>query len=336
MMQQKKLFKLIVINVIIANFAGLGLRYPFLSVAQIQKLPPPLMTQKEENLMAEIREIGLRKDKSQIDKVRNALKEKHPSLLISALLALGRLGAIEAIEDIRALQVRLASGSEVQPFVTLAIARIEAERAFPQVTDRNQLKQKVQRLLQAGKVSVSQIHKSALQYAEQLKAKRYDRAPFETQLLRQAAEIAADAYQRGVKDAFNVVGLNFSLDPVAKLKVHLGRMSKEQRIYWLINALSTKQFARMEDNYLMQALADEGEAASKAILAKLKEMKANRDKYHYVGFMLLFRTLTCIGDPNAIPVVQAFVSEPGWLGYYAEQALQIMKEGRRTVRALDY
>jgi hypothetical protein len=92
----------------------------------------------------------------------------------------------------------------------------------------------------------------------------------------------------------------------------------------------------MEEDYLMQALADEGEEASKAIIAKLKEMKLNRDKYHYVGFMLLFRTLTCIGDPDAIPVIQSFSNEPDWLGYYAEQAIKIMKEGRRTVPAVDY
>lgn len=335
MMQQKKLFGFVVITVIISNFVGSGLIHSFLSVAQVQKLPP-LITQKEENLLAEIHEIGLQRDKSQIDKVRNALKENHPALLISALLALGRLGAKESIEDIYALRVRMASGSEVQPFIALALARIEAERAFPQVTNGEQLKLKVQRLLQAGQVSVSQVHKGALRYTEQLKARRYGWAPFEVQILRQAAEIAADAYQRGVKDAFNIVKLNFSLDRVAQLKVQLGQMSKEQRIRWLVNVLSIKQVARMEDNYLMQALADEGEAASKVILAKLKEMEKNRDKYHHIGFMLLFRTLTCIGDPDAIPIVQSFASEPGWLGYYAEQALKIMKEGRRTVRALDY
>jgi hypothetical protein len=52
--------------------------------------------------------------------------------------------------------------------------------------------------------------------------------------------------------------------------------------------------------------------------------------------MLLFRTLTCIDDPDAIPVIQSFANEPAWLGYYAEQALKIMREGRRTVRAVDY
>jgi hypothetical protein len=194
----------------------------------------------------------------------------------------------------------------------------------------------MKRFLQAAKVSVSQIHKGALWYTEQLKVKRYGRAPFEVQVLRQAAEIAVDAYQRGVKDAFKIVGLNFSLDYVAQLKVRLAQMSKEQRISWLVDILSKKQVARMEEDYLMQALADEGEEASKAIIAKLKEIKLNRDKYHYVSFMLLFRTLTCIGDPDAIPVIQSFSNEPDWLGYYAEQAIKIMKEGRRTVRAVDY
>jgi hypothetical protein len=326
----------IVVIIIIANQLDIGPYRPRFPIAQRTGVPYPYMTVEEENLFAEIRDIGLKRDLSRIDKVRHALLENHPAILIAASLALGRLGTKEAIDDLHALQARLASGSEVQPFIALALARIEAERDYPNVTDENQLQRKMKRFLQAAKVSVSQIHKGALWYTEQLKVKRYGRAPFEVQVLRQAAEIAVDAYQRGVKDAFKIVGLNFSLDYVAQLKVRLAQMSKEQRISWLVDILSKKQVARMEEDYLMQALADEGEEASKAIIAKLKEIKLNRDKYHYVSFMLLFRTLTCIGDPDAIPVIQSFSNEPDWLGYYAEQAIKIMKEGRRTVRAVDY
>jgi len=322
--------------IIIANQLDIGPYRPRFPIAQRTGVPYPYMTVEEENLFAEIRDIGIKRDLSRIDKVRHALLENHPAILIAASLALGRLGTKEAIDDLHALQARLASGSEVQPFIALALARIEAERDYPNVTDENQLQRKMKRFLQAAKVSVSQIHKGALWYTEQLKVKRYGRAPFEVQVLRQAAEIAVDAYQRGVKDAFKIVGLNFSLDYVAQLKVRLAQMSKEQRISWLVDILSKKRVARMEEDYLMQALADEGEEASKAIIAKLKEMKLNRDKYHYVGFMLLFRTLTCIGDPDAIPVIQSFSNEPDWLSYYAEQAIKIMKEGRRTVRAVDY
>ncbi len=207
------------------------------------------------------------------------------------------------------------------------------------VTDREQLTKKVGAFMRAAKVSLPQVRKGALWYGEQLWLKCYPRwAPFEVQVMRQVVEMAGKAYQRGVWDAFKVGGFNFTLDHVAQLKVRLGKMDQGERIRWLVDSLSKKQVARWEEDYEIQALADEGLAAIKVIIAKLQEMRVHRADYpQHTGFALLFRTLASIGDLNAVPVIKSFLNDDNnWVRYYAEQCLGYLEQGWRVVRAVDY
>jgi hypothetical protein len=219
------------------------------------------------------------------------------------------------------------------------LARIEAGHAFPEVKDERQLQAKTRHFLKVAKVSPSQIHKGALWYTEQCRKRLYSRwAPFEVQVLRQAAEMAGEAYQNGILNAFKVTGLDFSLDYASQLKAKLGQMSREHRIQWLVDSLSKKQVGRWEEDYEIQALADEGLVASKAIIAKLQEMRTHRTQYRYhAGFALLFRTLACIGDHDSIPVVKSFLNDSdSWVRYYAKQALRYLEQRWCIVRATDY
>jgi|GEM_PF-1189022 len=326
--------------VLVADHLGLGPYRPRFSLTTgISGTPYPVLTPEQASLMADIRAIGLRRDRSQIAKVLEALEEEHPLVIITALLTLGRLEVPEVKENLLALQTRLPENSEIQPFIALALARIEAGQAIPQVRDESSLRAKVRHFLRAAKVSPTQVHKGALWYVKQLQQKRYPRwAPFEVQVLRQVAEMAGEAYQNGILNAFKVTGLDFSLDYASQLKAKLGQMSREQRIQWLVDSLSKKQVGRWEEEYEIQALADEGLVASKAIISKLKEMSTYRAQYrNHVGFALLFRTLTCIGDPDSIPIVKSFLNDrDGWVRYYAEQALKYLEQGWRVVRATDY
>ena len=156
--------------------------------------------------------------------------------------------------------------------------------------------------------------------------------------MRQVAEIAGEAYQRGVWDAFKVGEFNFTLDHAAQLKVRLMQMEREERIRWLVDSLSKKRVGRWEEDYEMQALADEGLAASKVIIAKLQEMRTHRAQYPYhAGFALLFRTLTSIGDLNAVPIIKSFLNDDNnWVRYYAKQTLGYLEQGWRVVWAVDY
>jgi len=151
------------------------------------------------------------------------------------------------------------------------------------------------------------------------------------------AEIAGEAYQRGVWDAFKVGGFNFTLDHVAQLKVRLRQMEQEKRISWLVDSLSKKRVGRWQEDYEIQALADEGLAASKVIIAKLQEMREHRADYPHTGFALLFRTLTSIGDINTVPVIKSFLNDDNnQVRYYAEQSLGYLEQGWRVVWAVDY
>lgn len=301
--------------------------------------PYSVLTREQSNFMAEVRAIGLRHDRSQIAKVLKALKEEHPLIVITAILALARLEAPEATEDLVALQSQLPESSELQPFIALALARIEAGQAFPEVKDERQFQAKIRRFLKAAEISPTQIHKGALWYAEQCRKRLYPRwAPFEVQVLRQVAEMAGEAYQNGILNAFKVTGLDFSLDYASQLKAKLSQMSRERRIQWLVDSLSKKQVGGWEEEYEIQALADEGLVASKAIITKLQEMRTYRTQYRYhAGFALLFRTLTCIGDPNSIPVVKSFLNDSdSWVRYYADQSLRYLEQDWRVVRGIDY
>jgi len=253
-------------------------------------------------------------------------------------MALGRLEDPEAEDDLLSLQRKLPWHSDLQPFIALALARIEAGKAVTVVTDREQLAKKVGAFMRAAKVSLPQVHKGALWYREQLRLRRYPRwAPFEVQVMRQVAEMAGEAYQRGVWDAFKVSGFNFTLDHAAQLKVRLGQMERRQRIQWLVEHLSKKRVLRWEDEYEMQALADEGIEASRWICEKLKLMRVYRNEYHDNGFCALFRTLKCIGDPEAVPIVRSFLNDNDrWIRHDAQDALQYLEQGWRVVRAVDY
>ncbi|MCS7192883.1 MAG: hypothetical protein NZ937_07880 [Armatimonadetes bacterium] len=297
----------------------------------------PAPDDRECTLMAEIRTIGLRRDKSQFEKVRAALWERHPGIVITAIMALGRLGVKEAEEELRALQTLIP---EYSSFIQLALARLKTENAFPDISNNWQFCQKIAYFLKILNKSENQINQIASKYAENLQKLPTSLigTPIEVQALRQIAEMATEAYAKGIHNAFASLKLDFSLDPVAQLKVKLGQMSSKERIRWLVDLLSRKKVLRWQENYEMQALADEGKEAVEAIIAKLKEMAIKRQDYPaHAGFAALFRTLVSIGDHKAIPVIETFLNDNNeWVRYYAQQALGDLKQGRRVVRALDY
>jgi hypothetical protein len=63
----------------------------------------------------------------------------------------------------------------------------------------------------------------------------------------------------------------------------------------------------------------------------------NRDEYHDNGFCVLFRTLKCIGDLEAVPIVRSFLNDNDrWIGHDAQDAVQYLEQGWRVFRAVDY
>ena len=85
-----------------------------------------------------------------------------------------------------------------------------------------------------------------------------------------------------------------------------------------------------EDNFLIQALINEGDAATPIILAKLKAMDPNPTKHIGPGFAFLFRALEGIGGAQAIEAVAALRSHPHVrVRTHAEQSYGVLASGKR-------
>ncbi len=299
--------------------------------------PAPPLTREEADLLVAVREVGLKRDRTQLPLVRRALKESHPFLLTAAVLAAGRLGDTESLPAMEAIAQRRIETREGE-VAKAALAYVKAESAVGRANSAAAFSRKVNHFLSAAGLSAARIRGAAQAYAAQKKAGGHGPMPFELHALRCAADLVMEASEAGVSNAASLSGLDFSLDYPAQLKVKLAPMSHQERIAWLVELLSKKKAGRWQEDYEMQALADEGLAASQAIIAKLQEMKAHRDQYPYhPGFVLLFRTLTCLNDPDAIPAVRSFLNDDDrWVRHYAQQALGRLEGGVRVVRAVDY
>lgn len=299
--------------------------------------PPPPLTQEQADLLVTVREAGLKRDRSKLSFVRKALKESHPFLLTAAVLAAGRLGDTESIPAIEAIAQRHVETREGE-VAKAALAYVKAESAVGRVNSAATFLRKVNHFMSAAGLSAARIRGAAQTYAGLKKSGEHAPVPFELHGLWCVADFVMEAFEAEVPNAAALTELDFSLDYPAQLKVKLALMNHQERIAWLIESLSKKRAGRWQEDYEMQALADEGLNASKAVIAKLREMRTHRNQYpHHTGFVLLFRTLTCLNDPDAIPAVRSFLNDDDRrVRHYAQQALGRLEGGVRIVRAVDY
>lgn len=296
---------------------------------------PPLALREEVDLCIELRKAGLKRDRTKLPLIRKVLKEEwHPTILTAALMAAGRLADEESIPAIQSIIQRYQE-TNVGELAEVIIALIQTEKWVEEANSPQALIRKIKTFLKIVKMSKERIEEAARAFR---RAKWRSYTPSEIYAFRLIAELVAEAIKAGVPNAANIAGLDFSLDYAAQLKVRLASMSKRERISWLIETIARKRVIRGQDYYLVCALADEGIEAVEPILAKLKFLKHNREGYAYPGIKTLFRTLACIGDKRAIPVIRSFVGDKEiWLDYYARQALEYLESGRRFALAVqDY
>jgi hypothetical protein len=297
--------------------------------------PDPPLTKEQADLIVEVRVARLKRDRTKLSFVRQALKGSHPAVLITALLAAGRLGDSEATNQINTLATAHL-GDTVGELANVMLARINTENAIGRATSGESLSRKVNHFLSTTKLSKTRIEEAVRAFHARGGAGE-QQTPFEVYALRQMADFAAEGYEAGVPNAASLAGLDFSLDHAAQLNVRLAPMSKKQRIDWLIESIARKKVMTGEDYYLVRALADEGTEAVEPILAKLRILKSNREGYSYPGIKTLFRVLDGISDKRAIPVVRSFLDDSEqWLRYYARQSLQDLERGYRTPYMVDY
>ncbi|MEJ5293633.1 MAG: hypothetical protein WHT28_00165 [Fimbriimonadales bacterium] len=236
-----------------------------------------------------VRQIGLRQDRSAVPAlldilqkaVRDGVDEElllvrpqrgmpwsasYPAHLHTAtIVALGRLGDLRAIPVLEAFRNH-HEYRRFAPLVSVAVARIKAEQAVPQADTLAKWQAKVERFAEALGLSLSDL----ISTVRQTRGVHSGRsAPAQPQLaLRALAEMAAEAYRQGCQESFDWLqraGVEWDADRAAWLTAELAVRSPEQRIAWLMEQIRTKSALTVVDEYLFQALADQGERAVPAL-----------------------------------------------------------------------
>ncbi len=228
--------------------------------------------------LARIRQIGVRKDRAQLQVLLHALQRKPDSNALfslkvampaptapfywhwqtAVLLALARLEDARSLPDLMAL--RSNPEWKDHPYLIPAIARIKAGTAVPQVQAASDWRRKVAVFLQK------------CQSADDSETARSHHQAVCTRFL---AEMASEAYAAGVREAFRVlseVGIDWQSDPVANWIVELGQRTVQERVEWLLARLRTATAIRAELYYDLQVLADCVEIAVKLLIGWWDEL----------------------------------------------------------------
>ncbi len=278
--------------------------------------------------LAEMRVAGLRCDRSQISNLRDILKNPYPDnrkgylppasqlFVITALRALTRLGAAEAVPDIDQLIADSKDCPEVANYAKVQKARLLAENSAQGITNsKAHALAVISRFYSVLGLSSTDLNAGVKQYQHQLLTEPQgagNGTPVSVEVYA-VRELADMAYQRSYQDFLSLPGvsqIDFSLDYPSALKLRLVPLSREARIETLIEALVNTRILGRGEDYDMQLLADEGLAASPAIAAQLNKMKMHRSEYQENNFSALFRVLSAIGDQEQAPVVARFVDDP--------------------------
>jgi hypothetical protein len=263
--------------------------------------------------LAHIRQIGVRKDRAQLQVLLHALQRKPDSNALfrskvampalsaplywhwqtALLIAFARLEDARSLPDLMAL--RSKPGWKDHPYLIPAIARIKASVAVPRVRTAEDWRRKVAVFLQECKGGDdSQSRHQAI-------------------CTRFLAEMASEAYAAGVREAFRVLneaGIDWQSDSVASWIVELGQRTGQERAEWLLARLRTATAIRVELYYDLQALADCGEIAVKLLMGWWEELSQSATSNTDSPAIEVRRAL-CLQALAAIdhPAARAFVEK---------------------------
>lgn len=292
----------------------------------------------EGEAIALLREFDRKRDKERLNLVLKHLNHKSERVRAFAALVVGRLGIKELEEK---LQQMLVKGQEHErDAAKVALARLKAE-----VSTTNPSEQ------------ISIFFRELGLRPTHLKRAGWERkahdlpTSFETMALRELADIVAKANQKGIDMSSWEKKIPFEVDYPSALKVKLSKMGQRERIAFLIlNILTLRPTWERECD--AQALADEGNIAVPAIISALQkihdEIKRNGFTKSSGAVEILIDTLGYIGDKRALPILQAFVDQPGILWYHPQKpidhftrerarvAIQSIKSRKKSVIISDY
>lgn len=283
-------------------------------------------------LIWQIRQIGLKRDRHHWKLLLDAL---HPEVLdavssasgtkrgrfhlqAAALMALARAGNPDAIEPIQQAGSHLDSyfRREVLPVV---IARLHTEKQFAVPEDLSKWNEMVSIFISKAGLSLPEAVADLDAYSKRKQTWPPDNlieAPRGVVALRMLAEMATEAYAKGVPTAFLLFdGWTEELrekDPILWIRIQLGKRTGAERIVWLIDQLLADGVQTIEDRFLQQAIVDCGEQAVPALVAKIEalERSEHTSSAHLLHMELLIETLASFDSPLASQTLERLRLHP--------------------------
>lgn len=262
---------------------------------------------------------GLSGDTTQISAIIDLLSQPlHPAKHETAMLALARLGAVQALPQFDDV-MKAKDVPDVTAFALTARARLVAENQAASVSRGPSRAAKVARFYQELNLSPQDLNRALADYQQNYKGKLHVTVPTATVVGQDAVEQLADmvyhdrfASASDYASLSGIAAVNFSAEPPAALKMRLAPLSQQERITTMIHDLThrTQKVWSPLDNDEVQLLDDEGQAASRAVAVQLTSMEQNRSQYPSETFEPLFSVLHNIGDKEQTSLVAHFKNDP--------------------------
>jgi len=286
----------------------------------------PIFPQERE-VIALLREIANKQDRKRVGLVLKHLDHESERVRAAAALMIGRLGGGIEVEN---KLTQLSRSSKQDGWAAqIALARLRAEAKSSEPSEQ------VDIFLKELGISLSRLRQAGWESA-------ITDAPisFETMALRELADMIAKANRLGVDTRAVEDKIPFEVDYPSALKVRLSKMGQRERIAFLIRNILTLRPTR-EREYDAQALADEGEAAVPAIVSALQkvhdEIKRNGFTKLRGAVHLLIYALSCIGDKRSLPILQAFVDQPGIMWWHSQKPVDhfVREKARFAIQCIN-
>lgn len=268
--------------------------------------PTPVVSPEDAKQIAAMRAAGLHGDPTYIGSMIKVLTNPpHPDYRKTALHALARLGAVEALPNIDA--TILNGDADAKSYARVARARLVAEDEAKNVANIAKASVKLNRFYHELGLTPNQVNEAVLQHY--VKGGTSDGPqPVEVYAMR---EIADMMYQGPLKDFMALPmasQVGFQNDYPSELKVSLASLNSSERIQKLVQRLANKSTLGTDDYYDIQLAVDEGISASQVVATQLHIMDANRSQYTLEGFTALLQVLHGIGDKEQAPLFAHFMA----------------------------
>jgi hypothetical protein len=319
-----KLWRVLLTSMAVCNSAN--------AIANVPSRP----SDEELDRLAGMRAAALKKDRTAIPAIMEALSSSNDTIIATALHAACHLTAEEAIPSIEALLTSNRVPAYLKQQARGELARMKAEIAARDgATASQQAETKVKRILAEVGVTPEQVNERVSAFT--LGRAGSDGRPLELYALRAIAKMAYYGEYNNFKNVPEFQQLDWNSDFAASLLIKLAPLNKSERVAWLIDELSNKKSLGKNEYILRQLAIDEGLAASRAAASMLQQMSGHWEVYAHTGFAALFHVIDGVGDKEQAPVLEKFLTgAPPQVIACAQQAYPHIVKGQRTQYAAGF